>query len=413
MNTRYKIHHSQSILFISALDFWSMGNGKGGPALWRTLIGYAKRGWKVYFITGNYGQRKRLNIPYNINVVRFDILWLKRLMKIKKIGFFAKIIWWSCFQIIAFIKALQIYRQNNIDVVYGYEIYGVPVAKLLSKAWKIPLISRFQGSILRLVWMKKIFWQLRAWEYIVAYKIPSDLIIMTNDGSQGNRLLLQMGVDESKVKFWLNGIDKKSFAFLPKTNKARQDLKIYNQFVLLCVSRLIKLKGVDVSIKVMAELVKDISDLTLCIVGDGDERKKLEQLVNELGLEQYVRFEGAVPHNNIPKYLAAADIFLSFYDWSNVGNPLLEAMMAGKCIVTLNNGDTGRFIQNGYNGVLLDYSDLPKLPQVIKELLEDEERRNYLGTNARKFAEKHFWSWEERIEAEIKEVTSLVERIES
>ena len=37
-------------------------------------------------------------------------------------------------------------------------------------------------------------------------------------------------------------------------------------------------------------------------------------------------------------------------------------------------------------GVLLEYKDLPKLPQVIKELLEDEEHRNYLGDNARKFA---------------------------
>ena len=408
-----KRNRKKTILIISAFDIWSMGNGKGGPALWRTLTGYVKHGWKVYFITGNYAQEESLKVPDNINVVRFDAPWLKRLMKIKKIGFFAKIIWWIWFQTIAFIKALQIHRKNNIDVFYGYEIYGVPVAKLLSKIWKIPLISRFQGSILRLVWMKKIFWQLRAWEYIVAYKIPSDLIIMTNDGSQGDRLLSQMGVDGNKVKFWLNGIDKKRFAFLPKTNKARQELKIYNQYVLLCISRLIKLKGIDLSIKVMAELVKDISDLTLCIVGDGVEGEQLKFLANKLNIIQNVRFEGVVPHNKVPKYLAAADIFLSFYDWSNVGNPLLEAMMAGKCIITLNNGDTGQFIQNGYNGVLLEYKDLPRLSQIIKELLKDEERRNYLGANARKFAEEHFWSWEERIEAEIKEVTSFIEKDES
>ena len=413
MKNQRRSNQPRSILFISALDLWSMGNGKGGPALWHTLTGYAKHGWKVYFITGNYAQEESLKASDNIKVLRFDAPWLRRLMKIKKIGFFAKIIWWIWFQTIAFIKALQIHRKNNIDVVYGYEIYGVPVAKLLSKIWKIPLISRFQGSILRLVWMKKFFWQLRAWEYIVAYKIPSDLIIMTNDGSQGDRLFSQMGVDENKVKFWLNGIDKKRFAFLPKTNKARQELKIYNQYVLLCISRLIKLKGIDLSIKVMAELVKDISDLTLCIVGDGVEREQLKFLANKLNIMQNVRFEGAVPHNKVPKYLAAADIFLSFYDWSNVGNPLLEAMMAGKCIITLNNGDTGQFIQNGYNGVLLEYKDLSKLPQVIRELLKDEERRNYLGANARKFAEKHFWSWEERIKAEIKEVTSLAERNES
>jgi len=43
-----------------------------------------------------------------------------------------------------------------------------------------------------------------------------------------------------------------------------------------------------------------------------------------------------------------------------MGNPLLKTMTDGKCIVTLNNGDTGRFIQNGYNGVLLEYKDLPR-----------------------------------------------------
>ena len=82
----------------------------------------------------------------------------------------------------------------------------------------------------------------------------------------------------------------------------------------------------------------------MIIKGDGPERKILEQLSNKLGIKQYIRFEGASPHNEVPKYFATADIFLSFYDWSNVGNPLLEAMMGGKCIVTLNNGDTGRFI---------------------------------------------------------------------
>ena len=48
-----------------------------------------------------------------------------------------------------------------------------------------------------------------------------------------------------------------------------------------------------------------------------------------------------------------------------MGNPLLEAMMAGKCIVTLNNGDTSQFIKNNENGILLEYDQLSKLPEVI------------------------------------------------
>ena len=408
MKNQNKSNQIKSILFISALDFWSMGRGKGGPALWRTLTGYAKYGWKVYFITGNYVREESLKAPDNINVIRFDIPWLKHLMKIKKIGFFAKIIWWSWFQILAFIKALQIYHQNNIDIVYGYEIYGIPVAKLLSKIWKVPVISRFQGTILGVAWMKKKLWKLRAWNHVLAFKIPTDFIIMTNDGTQGDIVLKQLGVSSKRLKFWMNGVDWEHFKKIDSQEVAKKGLKIKAKYVLLTVSRLVSWKCVERSINAISGLVNNFSNTQLIIVGDGPERKKLEQLRDKLGIRKNVRFEGAIPHTKVPGYLSTADIFLSFYDWSNVGNPLLEAMMGGKCIVTLNNGDTGQFIQNGYNGILLEYEDLPNLSQVIKKLLADEKRRDYLGANARKFAEEHFWSWEKRIKTEVALIASLL-----
>jgi len=82
---------------ISALDFWSMGEGRGGPALWQTLKGYAERGWQVHFITGNCAKGGADNPHENIHVFHFDASWLKRVMQVKKIGFFAKILWWLYF----------------------------------------------------------------------------------------------------------------------------------------------------------------------------------------------------------------------------------------------------------------------------------------------------------------------------
>lgn len=93
---------------------------------------------------------------------------------------------------------------------------------------------------------------------------------------------------------------------------------------------------------------------------------------------------------------------------NNLGASLLEAMLAGKYIVTLNNGDTARFIENGDNGILLEYEELPKLPKVIKKLLADKELRQRLGANARKFAEENFWTWERRMDAEIQAVEALL-----
>jgi glycosyltransferase involved in cell wall biosynthesis len=402
--------YSRAILFISALDLWSMGSKKGGPALWRTLNAYADRGWDIFFITGNHHRNRSDDSYPNIHVIRFDLPWLKSLLRIKKLGFFAKVCWWSCFQVVAFVKAVRLHAKHPFDVIYGYEIWGVPVAKVLSKLWHVPIVSRFQGTSLGVFWMKKRLWRIRAWDHVWALTLPTDLLIMTNDGTQGDRVLQSLAVNMKRVKFWMNGVEWSLFESMPDIQRARHLLSITATNVLLTISRLASWKRVDRSIHALTEVVQSFPNTLLIIVGSGPERERLERLVCELGLVQHVRFEGSVPHEGIPNYLAAADVFLSFYDWSNVGNPLLEAMMAGKCLVTLNNGDTGQFVRDGDNGVLLEDEDLPHLPQVIGELLVDEERRRRLGNNARKFAEEHFWTWEERMEHEIAAVESLVTR---
>ncbi|MEM4168055.1 MAG: glycosyltransferase family 4 protein [Candidatus Caldarchaeum sp.] len=398
----------KTILIISALDIWSMGKDKGAPSLWRTLKGYADQGWQVYFITGTNDPDSANAVHPNIRISRFDAHWLKKLMCIKKVGFFARALWWMWFQIVAFIKAQRIGAKNQIDVVYGYEVSAVPVAKVLSRLWHVPMVSRFQGSILRVAWMNKRLWKIRAWEHVLGLKIPADLVIMANDGTQGDRVLQQLGVDMNHVRFWMNGLDWDIFKNLPSKQEAREGLNLGDKKILLTVSRLDTWKRVDRSIQALPEVLKHFPDAMLVIVGDGRERERLERLVCELNVERNVRFEGAVPHYKVPQYLAAADIFLSLYDWSNVGNPLLEAMMAGKCIITLNNGDTGQFIQDERSGILLEYDELPALPHVIRRLLADEELRNRLGENARKFAEENFWSWEERMEAEVQAVEALL-----
>jgi len=94
-------------------------------------------------------------------------------------------------------------------------------------------------------------------------------------------------------------------------------------------------------------------------------------------------------------------------DLSNVGNPLLEAMKCGKCVVTLNTGATAEIIKNDENGILLDIDNINNLPNIIIQLLNDDKSRDRLGHNARKYALEHFQTWDERIQMEIKFVEKL------
>jgi glycosyltransferase involved in cell wall biosynthesis len=398
--------HQPCVLFISDLDVWSMGQGTGGPLLSRILLAYAQAGWKVVFITGS-GKISGQELP-GVHIVRFGASWLKRWFGIRRIGAIARALWWLIFPIAAVFHGLRLKREFAFAVVYGYEIRGVPAAKTLSRLWRTPFVEVFQGTIIEPGpvggWKKYA----RAWDHWYALRMPADLIVMMDDGTQGDRVLREIGADMDKVRFWMNGTDKDAFAEMPSRDEARSHLGLKHRQVILMLSRLVWWKCVERGIEAFPQVLADCPDTLLMIVGDGVERPRLEQLARDLGVAANVRFIGSVPHNEIKTYLAAADIFLSLYTWSNVGNPLLESMLAGKCIVTLATGDTARVVTHSATGILLNEDDLSLLPGELISLLKDPTRAAELGVNARDYALKHFLSWEERTSMEIAEVMGLL-----
>ncbi|MGE0685238.1 MAG: glycosyltransferase, partial [Dehalococcoidia bacterium] len=100
--------------------------------------------------------------------------------------------------------------------------------------------------------------------------------------------------------------------------------------------------------------------------------------------------------------------FLSLNELSNVGNPLLEAMRTGRCIVTLDEGDTRDLIRDDETGVLLPSGDPTTVANALASLAVDPPRRTRLGEAARQSAEANFWSWQQRIDAEVDALEQLV-----
>ena len=148
----------------------------------------------------------------------------------------------------------------------------------------------------------------------------------------------------------------------------------------------------------------------MVIIGDGTEKNSLLQLSAELGLSDHIHFFGAVDQRTVSSCLVAADAFLSLYDLSNLGNPIMEAMMCGKPIITLDVGDTKELITNGENGILLLVDELEKLPEIMCKVIEDKFFSNLIAAGALATARNEFWSWEERISKEIIKVDLLLNK---
>jgi glycosyltransferase involved in cell wall biosynthesis len=138
-------------------------------------------------------------------------------------------------------------------------------------------------------------------------------------------------------------------------------------------------------------------------------------LARQLGVSDAVRFAGAVPQRDVVGHMYAADVFLAVADLSNVGNPLLEAMASGMCVVAVDAGDTRDLIADGRTGRLIDSerrSGVAKplderLADLLVALASDEAQRRALASGAAAFAREHFWTWDARMAAEVAAVQAL------
>ena len=388
---------------------WTMGRGKGIPSLYNTLKGFIAAGHEFHLILPGEKNEPAYELYEGIHIYRFK--WrFNKIPRIKIIGLILQKIAWLSFIISAFLKARAVARKVKPDVVYGFTSAGAPVACTIGRNRRIPNITRQFGTFLY-KYLSNPIRLLSCFDEVLLFKIPCSALILTNDGTQGDKVAEKFKVPLEKLRFWMNGIKGGMFG-LPRDDeeirKLRRSLNILpNNKVVLSVSRLEGWKGVDRVIKAVPGVVRDNDNVVFVIVGGGNQREGLEKLVKALGVSDYVRFAGTVPYNKVPVFMDMADIFLSLYDISNLGNPVLEALACGKCIITLNTGATRLVILNNQSGILLEVDELDRLPEVINNLLSDDNFRKSLEENARRYAVKHLETWDKRIEKEVKLVEAI------
>ena len=408
------------ILMISALEVWALSGQGGAPSLYRTLEGYTRRGHEVHFVSCRIGANHHFGAPAQkppeIGGVQFHLFDLPSLSESRlplpglARKFDQKMRFASVFPMLASRVANRLFDENSFDVLYGYEVHGVLAQRKVRKRHTLPLVARFQGTIMH-PYLGHRRSQLRKFEEVKALTTPAELYIMTDDGTQGDEVLQTLNPDSAgRVCFWRNGLDlgtvRPAREGEPEQERERLGLGP-DDIVFVTASRLARWKRVDRAVDAVARLRSEGIAAHLLIVGDGEERTNLLEQVRDLGLQELVTFVGSVPQAEVQRYLWAADVFLSTSELSNVGNPLLEAMVAGKCVLTLDEGDTRDLIRDDETGVLLRSGEPEDIAEALAGLVRDPDRRRRLGAAARYTAERSFWSWEQRMDAEVDAVEEL------
>jgi glycosyltransferase involved in cell wall biosynthesis len=144
---------------------------------------------------------------------------------------------------------------------------------------------------------------------------------------------------------------------------------------LVTAARLQRRKRVDALIKIFAKLREEVQptiEVTLEIIGDGPDRRKLTRLCKRLALGNSVRFLGAGSAEDVRAMLSRGDVFANACVLESFGIAALEALSCGIPVVARSEGGVGSFIEDGENGVLVA-SDSEML-SVLVRMADDAER---------------------------------------
>ncbi len=153
------------------------------------------------------------------------------------------------------------------------------------------------------------------------------------------------------------------------------------------ISELHHIKGLSYAIRALRSVLHQ-HKVIFVVMGEGEERNKLEELIKNEGLENNVKLLGFV--ENAPKYLKAFDIFTLTSLSEALPLALLEAGSAELPVVGTNVGGIPEIISDGKSGIVIQPKDIINLTKALNFLIENKKERETLAKNLREQVENNF-----------------------
>ena len=171
-----------------------------------------------------------------------------------------------------------------------------------------------------------------------------------------------------------NGVD---------TEKFSPEIEPSSQLKILSVGNLTSVKGHALLLRAFSRVLRDFSDCSLEIVGDGPEWEKLRQHAAELGIRNRVHFHGRHNRDYVAEAMRQCTVFALPSTYEGLGCVYLEAMACAKPAIGCRGQGIDEVIEHGTSGMLVTPENENELTDAILKFLQDKELRRRMGTNAR------------------------------
>ena len=211
-------------------------------------------------------------------------------------------------------------------------------------------------------------------------------------------ILVENGVEESKISVLPNAVDASKFKILPKDVELEKELGFKNKVVIGYIGSFVDYEGLDLLLEACSILKEKHGDLfRLLLVGDGDSMQLLRRTARFLQLEDQVVFTGRIPHEEVQKYYSLIDIAplprkgLRVCELVSPLKPF-EAMGSGKVLVVSSVQALAEIVDDGVTGMVFEKDNSADLAVKLETAILDENLRKQIGTDANKWVmENHSW----------------------
>lgn len=299
-------------------------------------------------------------------------------------------------------------RRQRYDFVYGHHSHGT-LGCIAARRAGVPCGQRLYGVkdlVAELDRRPRPMIALRHPLLYVSFRGSKDFLLITDDGSYGDRAWQRLGRrDAFDFYFWRNGVD------FPPDADDRPELGEAERFLFM-PARITPWKRQHHALDILRQLhATGWTDLKLYVAGqvaDTDYWAEFERRRDAYGLEPFVRYLGSLPASDLVPYYRHSVAVLAPYEQASLGNVVIEALAAGSVVVAQDSSVLDGVIADGANGVRV--RSPAEAAARLDALLQNVELARAMRAQAAADARRTFEAWDERVAREIRLIETCAAR---
>ena len=218
-------------------------------------------------------------------------------------------------------------------------------------------------------------------------------VVLAPSKYTADHVAADQGVEAKKIRVLPWGLDPQFEELAVRAAKSPPPANFPQGQVVLTVGRWRadeRYKGMDTLITALPRLLTRWPELQVAAVGDGDDRRWLEDLADESGVRRHVHFLSGLSYAELAACYGHCDIFALPSRGEGFGLVYLEAMACAKPVIGGAHGGAPEVILDGKTGYLVEHGDAAQLATALETLLEDPKLREEMGRRGKQRVEDEF-----------------------